>query len=241
MKKVFFTSFVLLLIAYHTNAQTLNLFGVFPSYSQSGRIYKKWDYSLYLFGAINTFNQTIQEVKNPPKVFLLYSDNIIAYNFSKRFAAAVSYTYQRTDPFLNTFINENRVWQQIGYKCSIGKLQLRQRLRNDERFIQNRPITSNYYFSDRLRYLIGIEFPLKKESNYYFNAYNEFFFTLTKQRFAVYQENWAYAGIGTKTKKTGNFEIGILSVSWLRDSNKDRLNLWYLQLTWITTINISKS
>lgn len=230
----------LVLIVASAQAQTQNYAGIFPVYTQSGKIYKRLDYAIFAFGAVNTFNETIAEVNRPPKVFLLYSEQDLIYNFSKRFAFAASYTYQRTDPFLKSYVNENRVWQQIGYKHPVGRITMKHRLRYDERFIQNRE-TDKYPLSTRLRYLIGVEFNLSKNSDrYFFTAYNEFFFTTSKPRNAFYGENWVHAGIGIRNGKANSFEAGPIFISWVNDPQGDRMNFWYMQLTWITTINISK-
>jgi hypothetical protein len=218
----------------------LNYFGLFPVYNQTGRIYKKWDYSLFMFAALNTFNQKMDGVNYPPKAFLLYDENAIIYNATKQLSFAVSYTYQGTDLFQGDYVNEHRVWEQAAYKHSIKNVELVHRLRFDERFIQDR--TDNTYpLSHRLRYRLALTVPLKKGSDkYYFTAYNEFFFTTSTPRNAFYGENWAHAGIGIKASKTSSFEAGPIYITWVRDSAQDRMNLWYLQLSWITTLNITK-
>ncbi len=231
---LFFTLWIELI-----NAQDLNFYGLFPVYNQNGRIYKKWDYSIFLFGAVNTFNQKIEGVTYPAKTFLLYDENAIVFNATKQLSFAISYTYQRSDPFLNSYNNEHRIWEQVTYKHFIKKVTIKHRIRFDERFIQNRT-NNSYPLSHRLRYLIGTEFPLQKSGKCYFTSYNEFFFTTSSPRGTFCGENWAYAGIGVKTKKIGNFEAGPTYITWVRNAALDRMNLWYLQLSWITTINLSK-
>lgn len=231
---------VIFIIRTQAHAQTQNYAGLFPVYIQSGKIYKRLDYTIFAFGAVNTFNETIAEVNRPAKVFLLYSEQDLIYNFSKRFSFAASYTYQRTDPFLKTYVNENRVWEQLTYKHPVGRITIKHRVRYDERFIENRE-TGKYPLSARVRYLIGIDFNLSKSNDkYFFTAYNEFFFTTSHPRNAFYSENWAHAGIGMKMGKAGSVEAGPIFISWVNDQQGDRMNLWYMQLTWMTTINISK-
>lgn len=54
----------------------------------------------------------------------------------------------------------------------------------------------------------GGSIPLsKKADKLYFSAYNEFFFNTYKAATAIYGENWAYAAVGFKTAKAGNFEV----------------------------------
>lgn len=234
VKKLILIALLLLNLSY-LKAQNFNYFGLFPVYNQNGNIYKKLDYSLFFFGAVNTFDQTIEGISYPSKVFIAYGEAVLVYNFSRKFSIAGAYVYERLNPFGSDFRNENRLYQQITYKHFLSeKTTLRHRLRFDERFVQNRQ-SGETPLTHRLRYLFGIETKLSEKL--YFTAYNEFFFTTSTPRDALYSENWAYAAIGFKTKKIGNFEAGPIYITWVRNANQDRMNLWYLQLTWITTIN----
>ncbi|HSZ26349.1 MAG TPA: DUF2490 domain-containing protein [Cytophagaceae bacterium] len=236
IKKITFLWFIIFSLTGTIQAQTLTFYGLFPVYNQTGRIYKKLDYSIFLFAALNTFNQKIGGTDYPSKYFLLYDENALIYNLSKQFSVAASYTYQRTDVFLNSYVNEHRIWEQVAFKHFIRKATLKHRLRFDERFIQDR--TNNTYpLSHRLRYLIGADLPLSDK--YYLTGYNEFFFTTSSPRNAFYGEDWAYIGIGLKTKM-GKFEAGPIHITWVRYPAQDRMNLWYLQLSWMTTINLTK-
>ncbi|MDX2190419.1 MAG: DUF2490 domain-containing protein [Bacteroidota bacterium] len=240
IKRLLATLLLFIVWSEATQAQNLNYYGFFLVYNQTGRIYKKWDYSIFLFAAINTFNQKIDGVSYPPKTFLLYDENAVIYNATKQLSFAASYTYQRVDPFLSSYSNEHRIWEQVAYKHFINKATIKHRIRFDERFIQNRA-DNTYPLSHRLRYLIGLEMPLKKESDkYYLTAYNEFFFTTSTPTDAFYGENWAYAGIGVKTKTAGKLEAGPVYITWVRNPAQDRMNLWYLQLSWMTTLNFTK-
>jgi hypothetical protein len=238
IKKIAITFFIAINIQITLKAQNLNYFGLFPVYNQNGNIYKKWDYSLFFFSAINTFNQTIKGVDYPPNVFLVFGEAALAYNVNRKFSIAGAYVYQGANVFNSDYVSENRLYQQITYKHFINeKTTLRHRLRFDERFIQDRE-TGKAPLSHRLRYLFGIETVLSEKL--YFTVYNEVFFTTSTPKAAFYSENWAYAAIGFKTKKMGNFEAGPIFITWVRDAAQDRINLWYLQLTWITTLNFSK-
>jgi Protein of unknown function (DUF2490) len=67
------------------------------------------------------------------------------------------------------FVNENRLVQQIQLSQPMGKIQLSQRLRIEERWIQkviNSELTDTYRYSTRYRYQLGLSIPLSK--NKYF-------------------------------------------------------------------------
>jgi hypothetical protein len=67
------------------------------------------------------------------------------------------------------------------------------------------------------------------------------FFNTYENSFAVYAENWAYAGLGMKTKSAGSWEVGPLYIFWVNNSARDLLNFYYLQLTWITHLDFRKN
>lgn len=63
------------------------------------------------------------------------------------------------------FVNENRLVQQVQLNQPVGKIQLLQRLRIEERWIQNvinGELTDTYRYSTRFRYLLGLSIPLSK-------------------------------------------------------------------------------
>lgn len=86
-------------------------------------------------------------------------------------------------------------------------------MRFEERFIHNTALDTTP-LSTRLRYQIALLIPLKGKEldngEFYFNAYNEFYFSLTGARNALYSENWSYAGIGYQTRQYGRIEVGPL-------------------------------
>lgn len=75
-------------------------------------------------------------------------------------------------------------------------------------------------FNPRLRYLLGVDFPLNSKS-LYFAAYNEFFFDTYKDRVSTYAENWFFAGIGFNVFKKTKIETGLLNISWVRNIEKN--------------------
>jgi hypothetical protein len=236
----FFASVLLIYVTY-VKAQTTNHFGIFPTIDHSGTLSDKWDYSLYYFGAVNVFNPDIGPIKRPSGFFIFYSEQALSYKANKNLSLTGSYVYQRTDPAENYFVNENRFYFQATYKTNRNRMSFKNRLRYDGRFIQDK-LTGNYPFTSRVRYLFGLQTPLKKEKdNLYLTAYNEFFFNTCKNSAVIYGENWASAALGFKTAKAGNWEIGPLYIFWVINKQYDLTNLLYLQLTWSTHLNFKKN
>ena len=186
-------------------------------------------------------NEKVNGVEDNPGYFVFYSEQSISYQLTSKLSLTGSYVYERQHPLdENLYRNENRFYFQSTYRPTIGKSQLRFRLRYDGRFIENR-VTNERPFTSRIRTLIGISKPIARDDKFYFNAYNEFFFNTYSASPNIYAENWAYAGVGFKTKKAGSFEAGPLYISWINASPNATLNFYYLQITWITHLDFRKN
>ena len=100
--------------------------------------------------------------------------------------------------------NEFRVWPQLIFFQSIGKLKIEQRYRAEFRF------TSNGY-RNRFRYRLGASYPFGKEKNEYkpfqFNVSNELFFTDNEPYF---ERNRLLFAFNYKPSKTTTLQIGYL-------------------------------
>lgn len=238
MKAMFATGLIIIITA-NVGAQSINHAGLFPTIIHSGTLSDKWGYSLYYFGAANLYNDVVNNQQDKANLFILYSEQAISYNLGKGWSLAGSYVYERQRPLANTYRNENRLYVQATYQHMAGRSGLKQRLRFDGRFIQNRT-TGETPFTHRLRYLTGITTPLGKKEKYYFTAYNEFFFDTHKGANPTYSEDWAYAAIGYKTAKAGTIEAGPLYIFWVIDNMNTRKNMYYMQLSWITHIDYRK-
>jgi hypothetical protein len=183
----------------------------------------------------------VNGIEDPANFFVFYSEQALTYKLNYHLSFTGSYVYERQHPVESNYRNENRFYLQSTYKYYLGKTSLKHRLRFDGRFIENRT-TGQTPFTSRVRYLIGLSTPLQKtKDNLYFTAYNEFFFNTYKASNTIYSENWAFAGIGIKTAKEGNFELGPLYIFWLNNSAwKDLTNFYYLQFAWSTHIDLRR-
>jgi hypothetical protein len=220
------------------NGQNVNHYGLFPTIDHSGILSDKWSYSLYYFDAFNLVSDKVDNVADNPGYFLFYAEQAVSYKLNKNLSLTGSYVYQRQEPLdKQNYVSENRFYLQATYKSPIGKGQLKNRLRYDGRFIEDK-VTHTWPYTSRIRYQLGISYPLNEK--FYFSAYNEMFFNTFKNPTAVYAENWAYAGVGMHTKSVGSWEVGPLYIFWVTNESRDLLNYYYLQLTWITQLDFRK-
>ena len=232
---------IAMLLYMSTQGQSTTSIGVFPTIDHSGTISNKLEYSLYYFGGLNLINTKVNGIEDPANFFVFYSEQALTYKLNSHLSFTGSYVYERQHPTENNYRNENRFYLQSTYKYTLGRTSLKHRLRFDGRFIENRT-TGETPFTSRARYLIGLSTPLQKtKDNLYFSAYNEFFFNTYKASNTIYGENWAFAGIGIKTAKAGNFEVGPLYIFWVNNSAwKDLTNFYYLQFAWSTHIDLRR-
>ncbi|MEO1548141.1 MAG: DUF2490 domain-containing protein [Bacteroidota bacterium] len=226
---------ILTICALRSAAQDHHVFGVFPTYNQNGRISNKLDYSIYSFLAIYPVEQTTRGFTYPAKANAFYIELDAIYHLNGQWSGAVSYTYERLNPFRDDYRNEHRVWFQAQHYKKFSRFNLKNRLRYDLRYIENRS-TNQTDFNPRIRYLAGIDFPMNSRS-LYFAAYNELFFDVFSGRITTFSENWAFAGFGFNLSTKTKLETGPLVISWIRNTEKDWLHQYFLQLTLITQID----
>ena len=170
---------------------------------------------------------------------MYYSEQALTFNVNKHLSFTGSYVYQRENVTKDNYSNENRVHIQATFKHSANTVNLKHRLRFDNRFVHNRT-TDETPYTHRLRYLIGLDFPIKsKKNNLYFTAYEEAFFNTFKNAGAVYGENWAYAAIGVKLNDNNKIETGPLYITWNTGGN-NWFHQYYLQLTWVSHLDFTK-
>lgn len=227
---------LLLFFCITANAQNINVGGLFPTIDHSGSINNKLDYSLYYFGAFPLINFDKPNISKDAYFHLFYSEQALSLKVNSKFSVTASYVYQRANVVYDNYVNESRFYIQAKYKHAIKKINLTHRLRFDGRFIQNR-FTNQTPFTHRLRYLIGMEIPIKEKL--YVTAYEETFFNTFQNASKVYGENWAYLALGKKINNNNKLEVGLLYVTW-NIGNTDWFNQYYLQLTWISHLDFRR-
>lgn len=187
----------ILLVHTTTNAQSQTYLGIFPTIDHSGYLNQKLNYNFYYFAAFPLIDPKNPTTKNA-RLLLFYSEQSLSYRITKKLSSTGSYVFQIFNATNNISISENRFYLQTTYSPTIKTFNFKHRIRFDGRFIKN-PTTGEAPFTHRLRYLLGIDFPLSnKNSKLYFVAYEELFFNTVRAADPVYEENWAYAALGFK-------------------------------------------
>jgi hypothetical protein len=236
MKRCIKLIIVLFFVSVTAKSQSVYYGGAFPTIDHSGDISNKLGYGLYYFGALPLVNFSKPNINKDANFLLFYSEQSLSYKLTDKFTLTGSYVYQRSNAVYDNYVNENRFYVQAKYKHTIKNIKLTHRLRFDGRFIQNR-ITNETPFTNRIRYLIGIDIPIN--DRLYFTAYEEAFFNTFKNASVIYGENWAYAAIGKKLNARNKIEAGILYISWNTSANS-WFNQYYAQITWISHLDFRK-
>jgi hypothetical protein len=220
-------------------AQSTFVGGLFTTIDHSGSITKHLDYSLYYFCAFPLVNIKKPDISKDANFLLFYSEQALTYNVNKHLSFTGSYVYQRENITADNYLNENRVHVQATFKHHVKTINLKHRLRFDNRYVHNLT-TGGTPYTHRLRYLIGLDFPIKsKKSNLYITAYEEAFFNTFKNAGAFYGENWAYAAIGVKLNDKNKIETGPLYITW-KTGGYNWFHQYYLQLTWVSLLDFIK-
>lgn len=200
--------FIILIVSSHAVfAESQQFYGFRPQVSITKSISDRWDLNV-----VNVFASMHPIASNNPdtKAIAYFQTNPI-YKYSPNLNFSLGYIYQRNNAFSADYINENRFFQQAVYGMDTPLGRFTQRARFEERFIQDR-IHDKTPLSTRLRYQIALLVPLQGEKldsgEFYLSIYNEFFFSLTGARNALYSENWSYAGVGYQTQQYGGIEVG---------------------------------
>lgn len=213
--------------AQHTTVHTNILWA---GYGNTIRFNKKW----------SLINDVQLRTKDWADKWLLYGLRTgLNYNINEHLAATVGLTlfesaqYEERDLF---FKNEWRPWEQISYQLKIKKINLLQRLRTEQRFLQqvvNNRKVNIYQYIFRLRYRFEWQFPLT-ENTITLIAGNEILVNpgyLNNTLF--FDQNRTFAGINFKLSTTTNLQCQYLKIfqwhsntSVLEDQNAFRINVY---------------
>ncbi len=133
-----------------------------------------------------------------------------SYSINKNLSAAFNYAYQNWDKSFESNdvpnTNEHRIVETISLKNLVGKTSLSNRLRLENRFIDN---NSSRETQHRLRYRFLANFPLNKKL--FLNFYNELFYNLKGFKF---QQNRLYGALGIKATDNYSFQLGYMKHSF---------------------------
>ena len=231
---------VILLIPLASKAQhtTQHFNVIWAGYNNTIRFNKKW--SLVSDAQLRTKDWAAQ--------WMLYDIRSgLSYNINEQVAVTGGFALFRNAQYVGSqhfFKNEWRPWEEISYQLKLNKINLLQRLRTEQRFIQevvNNKKTENYQYIFRLRYRFEWQFPLK-ENRFMLLAGNEIMVNpgyINNTLF--FDQNRTYAGINFKFNSKNNLQCQYIKIfQWYSNTNVlDDQNV--IRLNFIQQFNFRKS
>jgi Protein of unknown function (DUF2490) len=182
----------------------------------------------------------------------------INYYFNNQAFATVGYCYVHTGQYggfpAKSAFPENRFWEQIQVKNQVGYVELINRFRLEQRYV-NSPVPtavgSSIYepgdavYTNRFRMLNRISIPFKgktiQDKSLYISAYDELFVNFGKKvTLNIFDQNRAYIALGYKIPKVGKLEIGYLNQLIFKGDGVKVENNRTLQVGLISTIDFYK-
>lgn len=117
----------------------------------------------------------------------------------------------------HTFSNEHRLFQQTAFLGTAGKTGLVHRLRNEQRWMQkmrNDKPSGDWKFTNRVRYLINLNFPLARtHGKLSIVVADEIFLQLGKEVvFNTFDQNRIFVGIKNRLNNHWSYDIGYMNV-----------------------------
>lgn len=219
-------------------AQDLTYTGLMPTLDHGARITDRFGYSLYAFDATKLGGTTPGLEPDKPRSFMVSAELGITYRLNDRFTVTLAYLHQWLEPSVTFSRSEDRGYQQLAHTLPLGRSELRQRLRYEERSVRTVE-TGTITSSQRLRYRIGVK-RLVAPEHWYVLAQTELFLNTMEGLAFRMDENWTTVQLGYAFSKANAVEVGPLYVGWYRNEQKDILHQFYLQLTWVTRIDLRR-
>jgi hypothetical protein len=224
----------LFLLSSLVQARTFDTYGAVPFLSLSKGFGNKYSLSFYHSDTFNLTKRTFEKKNYPSRDIQAYFQTAINYRYLPNISLSLGHIYQRNNPLDVDFSNEHRIFEQATYSHARKAFQFTHRVRFEQRFIDERDA---HEFKTRLRYQIGFNVPLDGRQldpgEWYFNTYNEFYFSTTGDRNAFFSDDWFYAGFGYQTTDWGRLEAGPICQYSVINRDKDYRSFYGLQFGWI--------
>lgn len=154
-------------------------------------------------------------LKDPQQLLIRTGIN---YDLSPSALVTLGYGFIQTHPYGDypaaAKFPEQRIYQQLQLKNSLGRLGLVHRYRLEQRWIKQ-PTAEAYTYLNRARYLLKATLPLAGNSlevkELFLAAYDEVFVGFGKNiQQNIFDQNRAYVALGYKINNTAAFELGYL-------------------------------
>ncbi len=144
------------------------------------------------------------------------------YQFASGIHVALGYANLLASPSksnLKTWSDEHRIYQQLTYTSRISKVGLFYRLRNEQRWREQIDVNADkwngsYVFTNRIRYLMSMNFPLSKSKNKSALVLaDEVFVQLGPSIiYNTFDQNRLFIGYKQNVSKSISFDIGYMRV-----------------------------
>ncbi len=157
--------------------------------------------------------------------FLLLLRSGVVWHFNNNFKAAGGYAYFKTlAPRYSgrRHIPENRLWQQVTYNIPIRKLNIQNRVRIEERWIDNQDTRFNF----RARYSVNARQELFSNEKFQFYGVisHEIFFAFGEKTPSSHlDQHRTYVGAAWKVNKQATFTAGYLYI-WQPQAAEGQFN-----------------
>jgi hypothetical protein len=150
----------------------------------------------------------------------------VNYHLNAQVALTAGYCYVITYPYgglaAKAMFPENRIWEQLNMKTGIGAVEIINRFRLEQRYVNGPVLRDGSYvpgdavYTNRVRWLNRYSVPFKgktiEDRSVYFSFYNEIYINFGKNvGYNIFDQNRAYLALGYKIPKLGRLEIGYLN------------------------------
>ena len=215
MKNIRLTTFILFAIVQQSVGQTNTLGNWFTlngkyQLSEKGTLFNNSSYRTY-------------EVVHNTQQFITHTGYQYApikkLKLSAAYAYAVNSPVNKPEGYAKS--HENRIWEQIAYESTIGRLKIENRARFEQRFVEKRDLTT---YTNRYRYRVGATLPINNKTvtdkTFFIISNYELFYTKGEKLFDVTRFD---AYVGYRFNKTITLQSGYLVNSKLAQKDQ-RIN-----------------
>lgn len=150
----------------------------------------------------------------------------INYYLNTQVSLTAGYCYVITYPYgafaAKTMFPENRIWEQLNMKTGIGAVEIINRFRLEQRYVNNPVLKESEYvpgeatYTNRVRWMNRYSVPFKgktiEDRSLYLSFYNEIYINFGKNvAYNIFDQNRAYLALGYRIPKLGRLELGYLN------------------------------
>lgn len=196
--------------------QKVDQFNTWYTYSGNNKINAKYSvHTLYSFrrnGIIENWQQSLVRVG-------------LNYKANDKLTITPGYDWALTFPYgeqsIATKTNDHRVFEQFLLKNKVGRLNISNKYRFEQRFIG---YSSNYVFRKRFRYRLTTVIPINQkemgDNTLFIKFFDELFINYGKGVGNHYfDQNWLYAGVGYKFNNNTSISVGYMNQYFVKGDN----------------------